>query len=136
MMRAARMARAAPWAAAGPAWAPPALPVSMALLAVMGTVLAACSGGEHDAGDLYRTHCVRCHSADGKGDRRSVGLYPNLDLTASPLVLAGARARGLLYQRISEGTGAMPGFGHRLETADLEQLVDYVLRLPRGKADR
>ena len=111
-----------------------ALPASLALLALLGPALTACAGGDHDAGDLYRTHCVRCHSADGKGDRRSVGLYPNLDLTSSPLVHTGARARGLLYRRISEGYGAMPGFGDRLETADLEKLVDYVLRLPREKA--
>jgi len=114
----------------------PALPVSLALLALLGPALAACSGGDHDAGDLYRTHCVRCHSADGKGDRRSVGLYPNLDLTSSPLVHAGSRARGLMYRRISEGYGAMPGFGDHLETADVEKLVDYVLRLPREKAGR
>jgi mono/diheme cytochrome c family protein len=127
MTRAARAARAA---------RAPALPLSLAVLTLLGPALAACSDGEHDAGDLYRTHCVRCHSADGKGDRRSVGLYPNLDLTAAPLVLAGSRARGLLYRRISDGDGAMPGFGDRLETADLEKLVDYVLRLPREKAGR
>jgi mono/diheme cytochrome c family protein len=115
----------------------PALPASLALLALLGAAaLAACAGGDHDAGDLYRTHCVRCHAADGKGDRRSVGLYPSLDLTSSPLVRAGSRARGLLYGRISEGYGAMPGFGHRLDTADLEKLIDYVLRLAQGKAGR
>jgi mono/diheme cytochrome c family protein len=126
---------------AGPV-APPsrallALPALLTLLALLlAPVLAGCAGTDHDAASLYRTQCARCHGADGRGDRRSLGLHPNLDLTASPLARAGARGRGLIYRRIDEGYGAMPGFGHRLENADMEGLVDYVLRLPQGKAGR
>jgi len=114
----------------------PARGATLALLSLVAPALAGCAGPERDAGELYRAHCARCHAADGTGDRRSVGLYPELDLTASPMVRAGSRARGLLYRRISEGYGAMPGFADRLETADVQRLVDYVLRLPQEKAGR
>jgi mono/diheme cytochrome c family protein len=109
----------------------------LAASALAGTVAAAgCSDGGVKAAEAYRAHCARCHGADGRGDRRSVGLYPNLDLTSSTIVRAGSRGRGLIYQRISDGWGAMPGFSHRLEREDIEDLVDYVLRLPQGKASR
>lgn len=113
-----------------------ALPALLAvhLLLVLGA--AGCAGAELDGGNLYRAHCARCHGAGGKGDRRSLGLYPNLDLTASPLVRAGPRGRGLIYQRISEGYGAMPGFAAHLGTADIEKLIDYILRLGQEKAGR
>lgn len=116
--------------------AAPAGGAALALLALAAAALARCSGNERGAGEIYRTHCARCHAADGTGDRRSVGLYPALDLTASPMVRAGAGARGLIYRRISEGYGAMPGFGDRLETAEIQRLAEYVLRLPQGKASR
>ncbi|HYL06128.1 MAG TPA: cytochrome c [Thermoanaerobaculia bacterium] len=114
----------------------PARGAALALLALLAPPFAGCSQHARDAGDVYRTQCARCHGADGTGDRRSVGLYPELDLTASQMVRAGSRARGLLYRRISEGYGAMPGFADRLETAEIQSLVDYILRLPQGKAGR
>jgi len=114
----------------------PARGALAALLALLAPAFATCAGRERDAGGLYRTHCVRCHAADGRGDRRSVGLYPELDLISSTMVRAGSRARGLMYRRISEGYGAMPGFADRLDTADIQRLVEYVLRLPQGKAGR
>jgi mono/diheme cytochrome c family protein len=108
----------------------------LAALALLVPALAGCADGGRSADHLYRTQCARCHADDGKGDRRSVGLYPNIDLTSSPMVRAGARGRFLVYRRISEGYGAMPAFGHRLEAEEMGRLVDYVLRLPQGKAGR
>jgi mono/diheme cytochrome c family protein len=114
----------------------PAGGAALALLALLAPALAGCAGGGRDAGEIYRAQCARCHAADGTGDRRSVGLYPDLDLTSSPRVRAGSRASGLLYRRISEGYGGMPGFGDRLDTAEVQRLVEYILRLPQGKAGR
>jgi mono/diheme cytochrome c family protein len=110
----------------------------MAAAAVLAAAaaVAGCSDGRVKAAATYRASCARCHGADGRGDRRSVGLYPSLDLISSPIVRAGSHARGLIYRRISDGWGAMPGFSHRLEREDIEDLVDYVLRLPQGKASR
>ena len=97
-----------------------------ALAMILAVPLAACGPRERNAAALYRGYCVRCHGADGRGDPRSIGLYPNLDLTSAPLVRH--RARGAIYNRIAEGYGPMPGFAHRLEPQEIEALVDYTLR--------
>jgi mono/diheme cytochrome c family protein len=107
-----------------------------AALGLMALALAACGNDRRAGGDLYRQRCARCHGTDGRGDPRSTGLYPGLDLTASRMVRAGSQGRGLVYQRIAEGYGAMPGFGESLDTQDLNGLIDYVLRLPQEKANR
>ena len=103
-------------------------------LAALAAALAGCSHPGPGGGTLYQANCARCHGADGRGDSRSVALYPHLDLTASPMVRAAAR--GPIFQRIADGYGVMPGFAHRLETDDMTSLVDYVLRLAQGKAQR
>ena len=41
--------------------------------------------------------------------------------------MVARRARGLIYQRITQGYGSMPGFGHRLERGDVEALTELVL---------
>ena len=102
------------------------------LLAAAAAAVAGCGAGGPDGAKLYQANCVRCHGEDGKGDRRSVGLYPNLDLTASRLARAGVPGRRAIYQRIYGGEGAMPAFGDRLSAEDTEALVDYVLRLSPG----
>jgi len=83
------------------------------------------SGG--DIRELYADHCGRCHGRDGRGDRRTVALNPNLDLTRAPLVRAGDRAE--VRRRIAQGFGPMPGFARKLEPADIERLTDYTLGL-------
>jgi mono/diheme cytochrome c family protein len=96
-----------------------------------------CGGKEGaDGAALYRAQCARCHGADGRGDPRSLGLYPGIDLTASALVRAGAtaRVRGVIYQRIADGYGAMPGFSARLDNDQIQAVIDAILRLPQGKA--
>jgi mono/diheme cytochrome c family protein len=105
------------------------------LLLPTAAVVGACAAGDAPSGaEIYRAQCARCHGAEGKGDPRSVGLYPALDLTASRLVRAGSAARGAIYLRIAEGYDAMPGFSAKLDTPAIEALIDYILRLPQGKA--
>ncbi len=108
-----------------------------ALLALAALALAGCGGGQQvPAADLYRARCARCHGDDGRGDSRSIGLYPRLALTNSPLARAGIRGRFYLYQRIADGYGAMPGFADTLDEQQLSALTDYVLHLPQEKARR
>ncbi|HXO22885.1 MAG TPA: cytochrome c [Thermoanaerobaculia bacterium] len=98
-------------------------------------LLAGC--GEPDdrtAEELYPKYCARCHGKDGKGDPRNVNLYPNLDLTHSKLT--GKGSRGILYRRIAQGYGPMPGFSHRLSTEEMERLVDYSLKLNQANAGK
>jgi len=103
------------------------------LLAGLAVAIVTDSCSSPDAAALYTKNCARCHGADGRGDPRQVGLYPDLDLTeASPVKL---QARGILYRRISQGYGAMPGFAGRLEQDELDALVTYLNRfaaVPQG----
>jgi mono/diheme cytochrome c family protein len=96
----------------------------VAMPALSGACGSPSSGLSGDA--LYAEHCVRCHGDDGTGDPRQRRLAPGIDLTRSRLVSEGAR--GLIYQRISRGYGAMPGFAHKLERGDIETLTTHVLR--------
>lgn len=98
-------------------------------LALAGAVLSGCGSptSGKSAVELYTEHCARCHGADGHGDPRALALAPNSDLSRSQLVRR--RARGPIYLRITQGSGSMPAFGHKLERGDVELLVDYVLEL-------
>lgn len=119
---------------AGKARVPGVARAAAAVIWVMATALAlaatSCGPKDHSAPGLYQAYCARCHLASGKGDPRSVPLYPNLDLTTSQLVRL--RARGAIYHRIAEGYGPMPGFSHRLEQREIESLVDYTLRFQKA----
>jgi mono/diheme cytochrome c family protein len=99
-------------------------------------LLAACAQGpaQRDAASLYRYYCARCHGAEGEGDRRNVHLYPGLDLTTSEMVRR--KESGIIYRRIAQGYGPMPGFAHRLSPAELRELVDLTLELQHGREER
>jgi mono/diheme cytochrome c family protein len=82
---------------------------------------------DRTAAELYPEYCARCHGADGRGDPRNVNLYPNLNLTQSKLT--GKAAHLLIYRRIAQGYGPMPGFGHRLSEVEIGRLADYTMQL-------
>jgi mono/diheme cytochrome c family protein len=109
------------------------LPVGAAALAVV-ALGAACGEPKPTPAALYATHCARCHGADGRGDVRSRGLFPGLDLTTAEPVRLGAR--GVLYRRISQGYGAMPAFSHRLDQDQIGELVDFTLQFSAAKRGR
>ena len=90
--------------------------------------------GDRTAAELYPKYCARCHGADGKGNPRSVNLYPNLDLTHSKLV--GKEAHFAVYRRIAQGYGPMPGFAHRLSQTEIDRLADYSMQLNLANAGR
>jgi mono/diheme cytochrome c family protein len=92
-------------------------------------LLAACGPPDSSRSpeELYPKYCARCHGADGKGDPRQVGLDPNLNLTTSKLVGKGAHLA--IYNRIAQGYGPMPAFGHRLSPEEMNHLADYCLKL-------
>jgi hypothetical protein len=87
------------------------------------------AGHDRLAGDIDGPGAVRHRDAslgtDGRGDSRFLTLTPNLDLTRS--VMVARKARGLIFQRITQGYGSMPGFGHKLERGDVEALTELVL---------
>lgn len=95
--------------------------------AALALALAGCGSptSGKSAEELYGEHCVRCHGTDGRGDPRVLSLAPRANLTRSPLV--ERKERGALFRTISQGTGSMPAFSHKLERGDVEMLVEYVL---------
>lgn len=99
-----------------------------ALLLATLPLLAGCAKPETPP-EMYAAYCARCHGEDGKGNPRSMKLYPNLDLVVSPMVRRGDRA--LVRERIARGYGPMPGFSRRLTPQQIEALVDYTFELHR-----
>jgi len=110
-------------------WSRARLLLAAALLDLWGCARGADSPRE--AAELYRGHCARCHGSDGKGDRRSIGLNPNLDLTAAPNVQRGNRDQ--IRQRIADGYGPMPAFSTKLDARQIELLTTYAIELAKEK---
>ncbi|HSK81073.1 MAG TPA: cytochrome c [Thermoanaerobaculia bacterium] len=109
-------------------------PRSALLLLAALPLLAGCAKKPETPPEIYAAYCARCHGdeGEGKGDARSLKLYPHLDLLASPMVRRGDRA--LVRDRIAKGDGPMPGFSRRLSPQEIESLVDFTLALPKKKA--
>jgi mono/diheme cytochrome c family protein len=99
----------------------------LAALPLLSAAIDGCARKNLTTPELYETYCARCHSAGGEGDRRSLKLYPHLDLLSSPMVRRGDRAA--VRQRIAEGYGPMPGFARRLGPQEVERLVDFTFQL-------
>ncbi|RPH57434.1 cytochrome c [bacterium] len=100
-----------------------------ALLLATLPLLAGCAKKPETPPEMYAAYCARCHGEDGKGNPRSMKLYPNLDLVASPMARRGDRA--LVRDRIARGFGPMPGFSRRLTPQQIDALVDYTFELQR-----
>lgn len=105
------------------------------LLLGAASVVWACGAGQRssslDDAQLYARYCARCHGEDGRGDPRSVGLNPALDLTKS--ALGRSRSHQEVYHRIAFGYGPMPAFSHKLEPQDIERLTQYSFHLAEGR---
>jgi mono/diheme cytochrome c family protein len=80
------------------------------------------------AAGLYKTNCVACHGADGRGTPTGKSLQ--VADFHSPKVQQQPDAQ--LVQVISEGRGNMPPFGDRLNKNQVGALVTYIRNL--GKA--
>ena len=62
------------------------LPGLLLLAALSPLIAMGCARKNLTTPELYETYCARCHGAGGEGDRRSLKLYPHLDLLSSPMV--------------------------------------------------
>lgn len=102
------------------------------LLILLLPLLAGCGPEDRSAPALYKKYCARCHGAEGQGPRRPNKLYPYLILLDSPMVRKGDRAA--VRQQIVEGEGPMPSFRRRLSPEEVEQVIDFTLKLPSRKA--
>jgi cytochrome c oxidase cbb3-type subunit 3 len=104
-----------------------------ALLAALLALSGCARGGEspREAAELYRRQCARCHGPDGKGDRRTIAVNANVDLTGSVNVQRGNR--GQIRRRIAEGYGPMPAFASKLDAREIELLTAYTIQLAQRK---
>ena len=65
-----------------------------------------------DAETVYKANCVSCHGAD---------------LNGYDLNTVGARmSKEEIEKQIKNGGGGMPGFGNRLDAAEVTALVDWL----------
>ena len=74
---------------------------------------------------LYKTNCVTCHGADGRGTPTGKSLQ--VADFHSPKVQQQSDAQ--LAQAISEGRGNMPPFGDRMNMHQIDALVKYIRNL-------
>lgn len=100
-----------------------------AALAVWGALAGGCSPAPSvRSGEvLFAENCARCHGPDGKGDPRTLPLYPRADLTRSPM--GAAKERVLIHDRIARGYTTMPGFQGKLKPEEIGQLVNKCIAL-------
>jgi mono/diheme cytochrome c family protein len=109
---------------------------SLPLLLGAAATVWACGFGKPGAASLndaqlYSRYCARCHGEDGRGDPRSVGLNPALDLTRS--ALGKSRNHREVYQRIAFGYGPMPAYSRKLDPKEIERLTQYCFYLAEAR---
>ncbi len=68
--------------------------------------------------DLFKTHCIVCHGADG-----TLGMSGAKNLQLSTI------EKPVIIQQISKGKGMMTGFEGKLSTSEIDALADYVITL-------
>jgi mono/diheme cytochrome c family protein len=104
------------------------------LLALLTVLLATCAVASADGGDIFNSHCLVCHQADGKG---VPGMYPPLaDSVGSYVTVPEGRA--YLVHVVSFGmTGAISAHGQTydgvmqswpaLTDEEVAEVLNYVL---------
>jgi mono/diheme cytochrome c family protein len=83
-----------------------------------------------DAAATYKSKCVMCHGADGKGETPA-GKKMGAHDFASPEVLKMSDAE--LTQVLEKGKNKMPGYAGKLKDSEIKDLVAYVRALAKGK---
>jgi cytochrome c6 len=83
-----------------------------------------------DAAATYKSKCVMCHGADGKGETPA-GKKMGAHDFASPEVQNMSDAE--LTQVLEKGKNKMPGYAGKMKDSEIKELVAYVRTLGRGK---
>ena len=97
------------------------------LFAILMTLLFCAVGAKaQDAAGLYKTKCVMCHAADGKG-QTPAGKNMGVRSFSSPEVQKETVAE--LTQITTKGKGKMPGYENKLTSAQIAELVAYCREL-------
>lgn len=86
--------------------------------------------------EAYARFCAKCHGADGRGDAKTIGPDPHLDLQVSEMLRRHDVAE--VAQRIAEGKGRMPGFSTKLTPEEIAALAAFTIErygpaVPEGR---
>jgi cytochrome c6 len=90
--------------------------------------LASLPAKAQDAAALYKTKCVACHGADGKGET-AVGKANKIRDLGSPDVQKESDAD--LTAVVTAGKGKMPAYGKSLKPDQVKDLVAYIRTLAK-----
>jgi len=98
----------------------------LVILLACGTILS-CSpaAAAQDAASNYKSKCVVCHGADGKGS--AMGQKLGTHDFSSPDVQKETDAQ--LTEILTKGKGKMPAYGGKLSDSAIKDLVDYIRTL-------
>ena len=83
-----------------------------------------------DGAATYKSKCVMCHGADGKGETPA-GKKMGAHDFGSPEVQKMSDAE--LTQVMEKGKNKMPGYAGKLKDSEIKELVAYVRTLGKGK---
>lgn len=106
------------------------LAAGVAVVGALGSVALALACGPREPLEpprAWERYCARCHGDDGAGDPKNLRLKPELNLLASQRLTADPRDRAFVVQRITEGHGSMPGFGHKLSPEEIDALAAWTI---------
>jgi mono/diheme cytochrome c family protein len=84
---------------------------------------------DNSAATLYKTNCVPCHAADGRGSPTGKSLQVADFHSAKVQQQSAAQLAAV----ISGGRGNMPPFGDRLSKDQIDALVKYIRHLGKTK---
>lgn len=78
---------------------------------------------------IFDQQCAICHGKTGKGDTMIAGSYPHGDLTDAVWGYGGTRPE--VIRSVTDGIPKTPmrGFKGALSEREIEQVVDYMLKL-------
>jgi mono/diheme cytochrome c family protein len=82
-----------------------------------------------DAADLYKTKCMKCHGADGKGDTTMGKKLGARDFHAPE---AAKESDQDWFDIIKNGKRKMPKYGGKLTDEQIKELVKYIRSLTKG----
>jgi mono/diheme cytochrome c family protein len=72
--------------------------------------------------NIYKTNCATCHGEDGSGTALGNRLHVK-DLRTREIQQQSTK---VLAQTITAGKGYMPAFGTRLDSEQIQKLVEYI----------
>lgn len=88
-----------------------------------------------DSTKLYQQQCVACHGKEGKGDGPAAVAFDPKPTSFADSAFQASRTDEQLFEAVSEGKQAMPGFSAQLKPEQIRAMVAYI-RMLGGQPDQ